>query len=72
MAKTSHEQIHFEPPQINVCRLTDLPVAEHWNGGPHELAARYMKLCIRNSRKFNIAVCPARSFSSCTTIDKCC
>lgn len=43
----------------------NLPVAEHWYGGPQELAALYIKLCIRNSRKFKIAVCPARSFSSC-------
>lgn len=41
------------------------PVAEHWNGGPQVLAALYIKLCIRNSRRFNFAVCPARSFSSC-------
>lgn len=45
-------------------KILNLPVAEHWNGGPHVLAALYMKLCIRNSRKLRIAVCPARSFAS--------
>lgn len=34
----------------------NIPEAEHWYGGPHALAALYIKLCIRNSRKFNIAV----------------
>ena len=41
----------------------NLPPAVHWNVGPQVPCARNIKLCIRNSRKFRMAVCPIPSYS---------
>lgn len=47
-------------------KIEILPVALHWNDGPHVLAALYMNACMRSSRRYSLAKCPALSLASYT------
>lgn len=55
-----------DPTAIGAVSSRYVPVALHWNVGPHKFDDLYMKLCIFNSRKYSFARCPDLSFSSYT------